>query len=339
MRLRPPMQAVRSRFRCQKSAFSQQHIWIGRAVDRDLTMIAAKCDRCLLQDSESVKLTQQAVQKTACALDSLPYLRRVKPPVMLGVVDLADMRIDQRRIAHMDDTVQTCKNKFIKHRLLEASRDGTDLRPDFADERRAAGPAHWFKKTAVGVAVPNFRDQIIDRGVSHARPEDTAGTQAGGEDMDGKGIKVVAKNSKAYHDYFIEDKYEAGIELAGTEVKSIRQGHVNLKDSFCIVKDGQMHVHGMHISPYEKGNIFNKDPLRSRRLLMHKREILRLFAKVKQDGYALVPLCLYFRGPKVKLEVGLAKGKKLYDKRASAAAKDAKREMDRTMKSRRTGGY
>ena len=110
--------------------------------------------------------------------------------------------------------------------------------------------------------------------------------------MDGKGIKVVAKNSKAYHDYFIEDKYEAGIELAGTEVKSIRQGHVNLKDSFCIVKDGQMHVHGMHISPYEKGNIFNKDPLRSRRLLMHKREILRLFAKVKQDGYALVPLCL-----------------------------------------------
>ena len=129
--------------------------------------------------------------------------------------------------------------------------------------------------------------------------------------MDGKGIKVVAKNSKAYHDYFIEDKYEAGIELAGTEVKSIRQGHVNLKDSFCIVKDGQMHVHGMHISPYEKGNIFNKDPLRSRRLLMHKREILRLFAKVKQDGYALVPLSLYFRGPRVKLEVGLAKGKAL----------------------------
>ena len=155
--------------------------------------------------------------------------------------------------------------------------------------------------------------------------------------MDGKGIKVVAKNSKAYHDYFIEDKYEAGIELAGTEVKSIRQGHVNLKDSFCIVKDGQMHVHGMHISPYEKGNIFNKDPLRSPSA--DAGGDLRLFAKVKQDGYALVPLCLYFRGPKVKLEVGLAKGKKLYDKRASAAAKDAKREMDRTMKSRRTGGY
>lgn len=157
--------------------------------------------------------------------------------------------------------------------------------------------------------------------------------------MERKGTKLIAKNSKAFHDYFIEDRYEAGIALSGTEVKSIRQGNVNLKDSFCLIKDGQMQVIGMHISPYEKGNIFNKDPLRPRSLLMHKREILRLFAKVKQDGYALVPLCLYFRGPKVKLEVGLAKGKKLYDKRASAAAKDAKREMDRTMKSRRTGGY
>ena len=154
-----------------------------------------------------------------------------------------------------------------------------------------------------------------------------------------KGIKIVAKNSKAHHDYFIEEKYEAGIELAGTEVKSIRQGHVHLKDSFCIVKDGQMHVHGMHISPYEKGNIFNKDPLRARRLLMHKREILRLFTKVKQDGYALVPLSVYFRGPRVKLEIGLAKGKKLYDKRASAAAKDAKREMDRAMKTRGRRDY
>ena len=153
-----------------------------------------------------------------------------------------------------------------------------------------------------------------------------------------KGIKIVAKNSKAHHDYFIEEKYEAGIELAGTEVKSIRQGHVNLKDSFCIVKDGQMSVIGMHISPYEKGNIFNKDPLRPRRLLMHKREILRLFAKVKQDGYALVPLSVYFRGPRVKLEIGLAKGKKLYDKRASAAAKDARREMDRAMKTQRNRG-
>ena len=148
-------------------------------------------------------------------------------------------------------------------------------------------------------------------------------------------VKVVAKNSKAYHDYFIEDKYEAGIELAGTEVKSIRLGHVNLKDSFCVVKDGEMSVIGMHISPYEKGNIFNKDPMRQRRLLMHKREILRLYAKVKQDGYALVPLSVYFRGPHIKLSVGLCKGKKLYDKRSAAAARDAKREMDRTLKERR----
>ena len=147
-------------------------------------------------------------------------------------------------------------------------------------------------------------------------------------------VKVVAKNSKAYHDYFIEDKYEAGIELAGTEVKSIRLGHVNLMDSFCVVKDGEMSVIGMHISPYEKGNIFNKDPMRQRRLLMHKREILRLFARIKQDGYSLIPLSIYFRGPRVKLELGLAKGKKLYDKRDSAAARDAKREMDRAIKSR-----
>ena len=155
----------------------------------------------------------------------------------------------------------------------------------------------------------------------------------------GEAIKVIAKNSKAYHDYFIEDKFEAGIELSGTEVKSIRLGNVNLKDSFCTIKDGQLSALGMHISPYEKGNIFNKDPLRPRRLLMHKREILRLFAKVKQDGYALVPLSVYFRGPRVKLEIGLAKGKKLYDKRASAAAKDAKREMDRAMKTRGRRDY
>ena len=147
-------------------------------------------------------------------------------------------------------------------------------------------------------------------------------------------VKVIAKNSKAYHDYFIEDKFEAGIELAGTEVKSIRLGNVNLKDAFCIIKDGQMTVHGMHISPYEKGNIFNKDPRRPRRMLMHKREIMRLFAKVKQDGYSLIPLSIYLKGPRVKLELGLAKGKKLYDKRDSAAARDAKREMDRAMKSK-----
>ena len=149
-----------------------------------------------------------------------------------------------------------------------------------------------------------------------------------------KGIKIVAKNSKAHHDYFIEEKYEAGIELAGTEVKSIRMGNVNLKDSFCLIKDGQLSVLGMHISPYEKGNIFNKDPRRPRRLLMHKREIMRLFARIKQDGYSLIPLSVYFKGPRVKLSLGLARGKKLYDKRESAAKRDAKREMDRAMKSR-----
>ena len=147
-------------------------------------------------------------------------------------------------------------------------------------------------------------------------------------------IKGIAKNSKAYHDYFIEDKYEAGIELAGTEVKSIRMGNVNLKDSFCIIKDGEITVLGMHVSPYEKGNIFNKDPLRPRRLLMHKREILKLFQKVKQDGYSLIPLSLYFKGPRVKIQIGLARGKKLYDKREAAAKRDAKRMMDRTMKTR-----
>ena len=156
--------------------------------------------------------------------------------------------------------------------------------------------------------------------------------------MGGETRKQIAKNSKAFHDYFVEDKYEAGIELAGTEVKSIRMGNVNLKDSFCTIKDGQMTLNGMHISPYEKGNIFNREPRRPRRLLMHKREILRLYARVKQDGYALVPLSIYFRGSRVKLEVGLAKGKKLYDKRDAAAAKDARREMDRAMKDRRRGG-
>ena len=150
----------------------------------------------------------------------------------------------------------------------------------------------------------------------------------------GEAVKTIAKNSKAYHDYFIEEKYEAGIELAGTEVKSIRLGNVNLKDSFCLVKDGELSVLGMHISPYEKGNIFNKDPRRTRRLLMHKREILRLFAKIKQDGYALIPLAVYFKNARVKLELGLAKGKKLYDKRQSAAQRDAKREIDRAMKDR-----
>ena len=150
----------------------------------------------------------------------------------------------------------------------------------------------------------------------------------------GQGIKIVAKNPKAFHDYFIEDKYEAGIELAGTEVKSIRMGNVNLKDSFCIIKDGEISVLGMHISPYEKGNIFNKDSRRTRRLLMHKREIMRLFGKIKQDGYSLVPLSIYFKGPRVKLEIGLARGKKLYDKRADIAKKDQKREAEKEFKVR-----
>ncbi len=152
--------------------------------------------------------------------------------------------------------------------------------------------------------------------------------------MEKKGIKIIAKNPKAFHDYFIEDRIEAGISLAGTEVKSIRQGKVNLKDAFCHVKDGEMYVYGMHVSPYEQGNIFNKDPMRTRKLLLHKREIAKLFARIKQDGYSLVPLSIYFKNARVKLEIGLARGKKLYDKRESAAVRDAKREMDRAMKSR-----
>ena len=132
----------------------------------------------------------------------------------------------------------------------------------------------------------------------------------------------------------MEYKYEAGIELFGTEVKSIRAGTLNLKDSYCTVKGGELFLHGMHISPYEKGNIFNKDPVRSRRLLMHKREIRKLAALVQQDGYALVPLSVYFKDARVKVEVGLCKGKKNYDKRAAASARDAKREIDRTLKER-----
>ena len=149
-----------------------------------------------------------------------------------------------------------------------------------------------------------------------------------------EGIKIIAKNNKAHHEYFIEDRYEAGIELFGTEVKSIRAGTLNLKDAYCTVKDGELFVHGMHISPYEKGNIFNKDPVRTRKLLMHKREIRKLHALIKQDGYTLVPLSVYFKDSRVKLEVGLCKGKKNYDKRDAASQRDAKREIDRTMKER-----
>jgi len=148
------------------------------------------------------------------------------------------------------------------------------------------------------------------------------------------GIKQVAQNRKAYHDYFILEKFEAGIELFGTEVKSVRGGNVNLKDAFCAVKDGELFVRGMHISPYEKGNIFNRDPMRPKRLLMHKREILRLYGRVRQDGLALIPLSVYFKDSRVKLELGLAKGKKLHDKRESEAVRDAGREITRRMKER-----
>ncbi len=145
-------------------------------------------------------------------------------------------------------------------------------------------------------------------------------------------IKQIVKNRKAWHDYSIEDSFEAGISLCGTEVKSVRLGTVNLKDSYCSVKDGELIVHGMHISPYEKGNIFNKDPLRPRKLLMHKIEIRRLAAAVAQQGFTLIPLSLYLKGSLVKVQLGLAKGKKLHDKREAAASRDAKREMDRAIK-------
>ena len=147
-------------------------------------------------------------------------------------------------------------------------------------------------------------------------------------------LKTIAQNKKAFHDYFLEESFEAGIELCGTEVKSIRQGRVNLKDSWCSIVDGEMLVNGMHISPYEQGNIFNKDPMRVRRLLMHKREIMRLFGLVKQDGYSLIPVSLYFKGSRVKVQVGLCKGKKLYDKRCDLAARAARRDIQRAMKER-----
>lgn len=149
-----------------------------------------------------------------------------------------------------------------------------------------------------------------------------------------QGIKQAAANRKAFHDYFILDRYEAGIELFGTEVKSIRAGTLNLKDAYCTVKNGELFVRGMHISPYEKGNIFNRDPDRVRRLLMHKKEILKLNARVMQEGVALVPLSVYFKDSRVKVEVGLCKGKKLYDKRESDAKRQADRDIDRQMKNR-----
>lgn len=146
--------------------------------------------------------------------------------------------------------------------------------------------------------------------------------------------KTIAQNKKAHHDYFVLESYEAGIELCGTEVKSLRAGRVNLKDSWCNIVDGEIFVNGMHISPYDHGNVFNKDPMRVRRLLMHKKEILKLFGTLQQQGLSLIPISLYFKGSKVKMQVGLCKGKKLYDKRASVAERDAKRNIDRALKER-----
>ena len=147
-----------------------------------------------------------------------------------------------------------------------------------------------------------------------------------------EGIKEIASNRKAFHDYFVLERFEAGIELFGTEVKSIRAGQVNLKDSYCTIREGELFVRGMHVSPYEKGNIFNRDPVRIRRLLMHKREIRKLHDLQKQQGYALIPLSVYFKDSRVKIELGLCKGKKTYDKREAVAKRDAKREMDRAMR-------
>ena len=152
--------------------------------------------------------------------------------------------------------------------------------------------------------------------------------------MAAENIKNITNNRKAYHDYFVEESYEAGIELFGTEVKSLRQGQVNLKEAWCDIIQGEIFVRQMHISPYEKGNIFNKDPLRPRKLLMHKSEIRRLLGLMKQQGYTLIPLSMYFKGSRVKVQVGLCKGKKLYDKREDMAKRDAKRDMDRVLKDR-----
>ena len=145
-------------------------------------------------------------------------------------------------------------------------------------------------------------------------------------------LKTIEQKKKARHDYFIDETYEAGIELFGTEVKSIRQGRVNLKDSWCSIVEGEIFVNGMHISPYEQGNIFNRDPMRVRRLLMHKKEINRLYGVVKQTGYSLIPISLYFKDSRVKLQVGLCRGKKLYDKREDMAKRTAKRDIERALK-------
>ena len=145
-------------------------------------------------------------------------------------------------------------------------------------------------------------------------------------------FKTIAENRKAFHEYFIEERLEVGIELVGTEVKALRKGGVNLKDAWCSIVGGELFVNGMHISPYEQGNIFNRDPLRVRRLLAHKREIMRLYGLLKQQGLTLIPLSLYFKGSRVKVSVGLCRGKKLYDKREDAARRDQKREAERAVR-------
>ena len=150
--------------------------------------------------------------------------------------------------------------------------------------------------------------------------------------MEKKETKTIAVNRQAHHEYFVEEQMEAGIELCGTEVKSLRRNAANLKDAWCSIDDGEIFVCGMHISPYDHGNIFNRDPVRPRRLLMHKREIMRLFGLSKQQGYTLIPLSLYFKGSRVKVQVGLCRGKKLYDKREDAARRDMKREAERALK-------
>lgn len=150
--------------------------------------------------------------------------------------------------------------------------------------------------------------------------------------MEKDSIKLIAQNKKAFHDFFIEETYECGIELVGTEVKSLREGRVNLKDSYASISNGEVYIKNMHISPYEKGNIFNKDPLRERKLLLHKYEILKLVGKIKEKGYSLIPTKVYLKNSLVKVELALAKGKKLYDKREDIAKKDAKRDMDRRIK-------
>ncbi len=147
-------------------------------------------------------------------------------------------------------------------------------------------------------------------------------------------IREIANNKKAYFEYFIEEKYEAGIALTGTEVKSIRAGKINIRDAYAFIEDGEIYLEHAHISPYEQGNIFNVDPLRRRKLLMHKKEIHKLYSKVKEKGYSIAVLRVYFKGSNIKVEIGLAKGKKLHDKRDDIAKKDAKRQMDRVMKDR-----